>query len=166
MAELYANSEDPDQTPHSAASDLGLQCLPVTLLGVSRLQWVKILRQQMGRAYLFRGHSKAKIVRSSTSICGMQIKFTPLSITLNDLSMVLNRMILHHSILYEIHVKVNTNTNKGEHSQLKVLPSSNEYGSKPQIPCSLHEDNRVHITQINKNINFLQTALKLLTITG
>ena len=25
---------------HSAASDLGLHCLPVTLLGVSRLQWV------------------------------------------------------------------------------------------------------------------------------
>ena len=41
MTELFANSEDPDQTPHSAASDLGLHCLPVTLLGVSRLQWVK-----------------------------------------------------------------------------------------------------------------------------
>ena len=40
MVKLFANSEDPDQTPHSAASDLGLQCLPVTLLGVSRLQWV------------------------------------------------------------------------------------------------------------------------------
>ena len=25
---LYANSVDPDRTPHSAASDLGLQCLP------------------------------------------------------------------------------------------------------------------------------------------
>ena len=33
MVELhvFANSEDPDQTPHSAASDLGLHCLPVTL---------------------------------------------------------------------------------------------------------------------------------------
>ena len=28
--------------PHSAASDLGLHCLPITLLGVSRLQWVKV----------------------------------------------------------------------------------------------------------------------------
>ena len=28
---------NPDQMPHSAASDLGLQCLPITLLGVSRL---------------------------------------------------------------------------------------------------------------------------------
>ena len=41
MAKLFANSGDPDQMPHSAASDLGLHCLPFTLLGVSRLQWVK-----------------------------------------------------------------------------------------------------------------------------
>ena len=33
-----ANSVDPDQTPRSAASDLGLHCLPVNLLGVSRLK--------------------------------------------------------------------------------------------------------------------------------
>ena len=39
MAEIFVNSEDPDQTLHSVASDLGLHCLPVTLLGVSRLQW-------------------------------------------------------------------------------------------------------------------------------
>ena len=41
MAKLFANSGDPDQTLHSAASDLGLHCWPFTLLGVSRLQWVK-----------------------------------------------------------------------------------------------------------------------------
>ena len=41
MAEAFANSEDPDQTPRSAASDLGLHFLPVTLLGVSRIQRVK-----------------------------------------------------------------------------------------------------------------------------
>ena len=40
MAELFANSGDPDQMPRSAASDLGLHCLPITLLGVSRLQWI------------------------------------------------------------------------------------------------------------------------------
>ena len=40
MVELFANSGDPDQTTLSAASDLGLHCLPVTLLGVSRIQWV------------------------------------------------------------------------------------------------------------------------------
>ena len=43
MVELFANSVDPDQMPLSAASDLGLYCLPVTLLGVSRLQWVNFL---------------------------------------------------------------------------------------------------------------------------
>ena len=35
MVELFANSEDPDQTPQAAASDLGLHCLPITGLGVS-----------------------------------------------------------------------------------------------------------------------------------
>ena len=34
-----ANSEYPDQMLHSAASDLGLHCLPITLLGVSRPKW-------------------------------------------------------------------------------------------------------------------------------
>ena len=38
MIELFANSGDPDQLPHSAASDLVLHCLPFTLLGVSSLQ--------------------------------------------------------------------------------------------------------------------------------
>ena len=41
MVEPFANSEDPDQTPRSAASDLDLHCLPVTRLGVSSLQLVK-----------------------------------------------------------------------------------------------------------------------------
>ena len=41
MTKLLANSTDPDQMPHSAASDLGLHCLPITILLVSRLQWVK-----------------------------------------------------------------------------------------------------------------------------
>ena len=40
MVELFANSGDPDQMPHSAASDLGLHCLPLTRLEVSRQQWV------------------------------------------------------------------------------------------------------------------------------
>ena len=41
MAKQFANSKDPDQTLHSVVSDLGLLCLPITLLGVSRLQLVK-----------------------------------------------------------------------------------------------------------------------------
>ena len=35
MPVVNANSVDPDQTPRSAASDLGLHCLSVTPLGVS-----------------------------------------------------------------------------------------------------------------------------------
>ena len=31
----------PYQTPHDMASDLGLHCLPVTLLRVSRKEWVE-----------------------------------------------------------------------------------------------------------------------------
>ena len=49
MAKLFANSGDPDQMPHSVASDLGLHCLPITLLWVSRLQWVK---QAMSKQFL------------------------------------------------------------------------------------------------------------------
>ena len=41
MAKLFANSGDPDQTLCSAASDMGLHCLPITRLWVFRLQWVK-----------------------------------------------------------------------------------------------------------------------------
>ena len=41
MAKLFANSGDPDPMLHFAASDLGLHCLTITLLPVSRLQWVK-----------------------------------------------------------------------------------------------------------------------------
>ena len=40
MAKLFANSGDLDQMSHFAVSDLGLYCLPITLLRVSRLKWV------------------------------------------------------------------------------------------------------------------------------
>ena len=48
MCELFANSRDPDQTPRSAASDLGLHCLPVTRLGVSSVQRVILLSCRKG----------------------------------------------------------------------------------------------------------------------
>ena len=49
MLELFVNSGDPDQTLRSAASDLGLHCLPNIRLGVSSLQWVNLrkLRHEM-----------------------------------------------------------------------------------------------------------------------
>ena len=40
-SDFKVNSVDPDQTPHSAASDLGLHCLPMSLLWDARLKWVK-----------------------------------------------------------------------------------------------------------------------------
>ena len=54
MVELFANSGDPDQMPHSAASDLGLHCLPFIFLGVSRLQWVNLVSvEALGSRGLF-----------------------------------------------------------------------------------------------------------------
>ena len=40
---LVANNVGRDQTPHYVASDLGLLSLPMTLLQVSRSEWVKLL---------------------------------------------------------------------------------------------------------------------------
>ena len=40
MSVVNANSVDPDQTPHSAASDLGLHCLPLSHLQDARHKWV------------------------------------------------------------------------------------------------------------------------------
>ena len=51
MVELFANSGDPDQKLHSVASDLGLHCSPVTRLGVSSLQWVKV-KEDVGRSVM------------------------------------------------------------------------------------------------------------------
>ena len=39
---LLANSEYPDQTPRSAASDLGLHCLPMSRKWDARLIWVNM----------------------------------------------------------------------------------------------------------------------------
>ena len=36
-----AKSEDPDQTPCSAAFDLGLHCLPMSILWDARHKWVE-----------------------------------------------------------------------------------------------------------------------------
>ena len=37
-----ANNVDPDRTPRSAASDLGLNCLPMSLFWETRHKWVKL----------------------------------------------------------------------------------------------------------------------------
>ena len=41
MSELNANSVEPDQTPRSAASDLVLHCLSMSLLWDARGKWAK-----------------------------------------------------------------------------------------------------------------------------
>ena len=38
---LFANSGEPDQTPHLAASDLVFHCLPMSHTKDARLIWVK-----------------------------------------------------------------------------------------------------------------------------
>ena len=40
IPELNANGLDPDQTPHDAAFDLGLNCFPMSLLWDARRKWV------------------------------------------------------------------------------------------------------------------------------
>ena len=57
MARLFANSGDPDQTPRSAASDLGLHCLSITLIGVSRLQWVSLIKSSYTKYNSYRCYS-------------------------------------------------------------------------------------------------------------
>ena len=42
ISELNANSVDPDQTPRSAASDLGLHCLPTALLWGTRPIYISV----------------------------------------------------------------------------------------------------------------------------
>ena len=47
ISDLNANSIAPDQTLHSAASDLDLHCLPMSLLWEARLKWVKQIKTDL-----------------------------------------------------------------------------------------------------------------------
>ena len=79
MVKLFANSGDPDQTPRSAASDLGLHCLPITLLEVSRLQWVKQEHKGMPKNWLLK-----------TGAILMQIHLHLFSFTVNRVDFTVN----------------------------------------------------------------------------
>ena len=50
MSLVNANSVDPDQTPRSAASDLGLHCLPMSHLGT--LVYVSVEDLAVRRMYV------------------------------------------------------------------------------------------------------------------
>ena len=66
-----ANSEDPDQTPHSAASDLGLHCLPMSPKWAARLIWVNIVCRKKNEPfiYIWLGHLKKGLVKWSSAYC-------------------------------------------------------------------------------------------------
>ena len=51
-----ANSVDPDQTPLSAASDLGLHCLPMSLFRDARHKWVKHTKADVWRKMVARSN--------------------------------------------------------------------------------------------------------------
>ena len=53
MVEFFANWGGPDQTPRSAASDMGLHCLPAT-----RLQLVKLVKKTLNT---FKADNSVKI---------------------------------------------------------------------------------------------------------
>ena len=58
MVGLFANNGDPDQMPRSAASDQGLHCLLITRLGVSSLQWVKLISEAHFLLSIYRVRTK------------------------------------------------------------------------------------------------------------
>ena len=60
---LLSNSVDPDQTPHSAASDLCLHCLPRSPKRDARLIWVKDTVMILGTC-----HRQRTVTRFSASL--------------------------------------------------------------------------------------------------
>ena len=69
MAKTFANSGDPDQTPRSAASDLGLHCLPIPLLGSQDFNGLSDL------AEIFQNNYKRRVAtreRRHYNICEQQ----------------------------------------------------------------------------------------------
>ena len=57
IREFNANSIDPGQTPRSAASDLGLHCLPMFLSRDVRHKWINNHTDQVLRLFLFSAYS-------------------------------------------------------------------------------------------------------------
>ena len=75
MAKLFANSGDPDQTPHPVASDQGLHCLPITLLWVSRLQWVNDCSKAVLCLYMYISYCNCAIVAFSSFCARGRLSF-------------------------------------------------------------------------------------------
>ena len=72
MAKLFANSGDPDQMLHSAASDLGLHYLPIILLGYPGKNGLKdqnysrtaCIRDMKSKPFTFVANSARSIVHA------------------------------------------------------------------------------------------------------
>ena len=61
-----ANSVDPDQTPHSAASDMGLHFLSMSLLGDVRYKWVKMYIVMTDHMMVPNGNCCIKVLSNTT----------------------------------------------------------------------------------------------------
>ena len=77
MPVVNANSVDPDQTPHFAASDLRLHCLPMSHLWDARHKWVDGIYVVFGNIicseYIFftLALSSEKVPSSMHKMCGL-----------------------------------------------------------------------------------------------
>ena len=65
-----ANSVDPDQTPRSTASDLGLHCLPMSLL------WVNFPFTYQTSTYISRSNDKETVPTNSFTATGADKEMT------------------------------------------------------------------------------------------
>ena len=72
MSELNASSVDPDQTPRSAASILGLYCLAVSLLWDPRLKRVKKNQAVSHTKYNYLGMGRRAVKSYTGSLLSCQ----------------------------------------------------------------------------------------------
>ena len=80
---LNANSVDPDQTPRSVASDLGLHCLPMSLLWNARLKWVKEGNSvKIVFFFVFFFHSEKESTLKGKNLLPVRSKFSPFRVDL------------------------------------------------------------------------------------
>ena len=132
MVKLFANSGDPDQMPHYVLSDLGLHCLPITLLGVSRLQWVNIYKTikpaniQCYKPFIILGHHVDNLF---TSLCwfadrtNIHYSWTAEVATCQFLNRRGHSSCKHHSLKTDIYISYGEQHCQLQNSILKVFAS-------------------------------------------
>ena len=75
ISKLNANSLDPDQTPHIAASDLGLRCLPMSLLWDARRKGVRLPRPFIQSSLFISGKYVRKVKIMTKDKLWLQLHF-------------------------------------------------------------------------------------------